>query len=95
LWVAVGLALASSLSEVRLGGLPPGDIPIPLSAKQVYALDRADDAHAVFRALGLQTTAVHELVADAVSLAGDMRLAGDTEPIWEGLELHAASSLRE
>jgi hypothetical protein len=40
----------------------------------------------VFGALGLQATAIHELVAEAISIESAMRLAGDSEPTWEGLE---------
>ena len=71
---------------VRAGRLPAADIPLPLSAKQVFTLDRADEVHAVFTALGLQPTAIGELIEEAVALANDMRLAGDREPVWEGLE---------
>jgi hypothetical protein len=89
-WVSfeVGAAWFSNRTcvLVRAGGLPPGDIPLPLSAKQVYALDVADDTRAVFRALGLQTTAIDELVAEAGSFTRKMKLAGDAEPVWEGVE---------
>jgi hypothetical protein len=40
----------------------------------------------VFGALGLQTTAIPELVAEAISIGSAMRLAGDSELTWEGLE---------
>lgn len=72
---------------VKAGGLPPEDIPLPLSAKQVYALNRTNHVEAVFRALGLQAASVGDLVSPAVSFETEMKLAGHTEPVWEGLEL--------
>ena len=71
---------------VRAGRLPSSDIPLPLSAKQVLTLDRADDVHAVFAALDLQAPPISDLIEVAVAFANDMRLAGDGEPLWEGLE---------
>ena len=71
---------------VKVGGLTRAEIPLPLSAKQVYALDAVDDARAVFRDLGLKSQAIEELVAEVVSLLPQMQLAGEGEPAWEGLE---------
>ena len=71
---------------VKAGGLTRAEIPLPLSAKRVYALDVVDDAKAVFRDLGLESQAVNELVAEVVSLLRQMQLAGEGEPSWEGLE---------
>jgi len=38
---------------VRAGGLPPEEVPLPLSTKQLYALDEVEGARAVFCALSL------------------------------------------
>ena len=71
---------------VRAGGIKPEEIPLPLSSKQVYSLDTVDDAQAVFAALGLEPVEIHKLVAEAVSFTQQMKLAGEAEPAWEGVE---------
>ena len=52
----------------------------------MYSLEAVDDAQAVFDALNLEPIAIGELVAEAVSFTRQMKLTGEVEPAWEGVE---------
>lgn len=72
---------------VRTGGLGAEEIPLPLSSKQMYSLDSAENAHAVFQSLDLKPSGLMDLVTEVASLVGQAKLVGNAEPAWEGVEL--------
>jgi hypothetical protein len=82
-----GAAWFSQKACVLVGsGLTAGEVPLPLSGKQLYNLENVHEAGAVFAALGLTLTSPEEFLAD-IAAVSKVELAGEEEPSWEGLEL--------
>jgi len=72
---------------VRVQALSPDEIPLPISSRQVYALDDIDQLRAIFQALEVPLANAEELVRKlAREAAADVLTAYD-EPAWEGIRL--------
>jgi len=72
---------------VRVQALAPGDIPLPISSRQVYALDDGEQLGAVLDALRLPRNGVREFVARFAAEAAEPVPAGENEPAWEGVQI--------
>lgn len=72
---------------VRVQALAPGDIPLPISSRQIYALDDAEQLGAVLDALRLPRNGVRELMARLVAEAAEAVPVGENEPAWEGVQI--------
>jgi hypothetical protein len=72
---------------LRAGGLTSEEIPMPLSAKQIYSLDSASDARAAFQALvNEEPPDLTQFLSDVASLFRSIELPGGNEVAWEGIE---------
>ena len=71
---------------VRVQALAPEDIPLPISSRQVYALDDGEQLEAVLDALGLRRNAVREFVARFTAEAAEPVPVGKNEAAWEGVQ---------
>lgn len=72
---------------VRVHSLAPEDIPLPISSRQVYALDDGGQLEAVLDALGLPRNAAREFVARFSAEAAEPVPVGENEPAWEGVQI--------
>lgn len=70
-WFETGAAWMSGKPWVlaRAGGLPPGAIPLPLSARQSYSLDDGAGAREILRPLGVELPNPAEFAARVRELA--------------------------
>lgn len=75
---------------LRVQALAPGDIPLPISARQIYALDDVEQLGAVLDALGLPRNDIHDIVARFAAEAAEAVLAGADEAAWEGVQIQGA-----
>jgi hypothetical protein len=72
---------------VRVGGLTPEEVPLPLSGQQLYDLASPDEARAIFSSLGLNLTAPEVFAGEVAASSSRAGLVGEGEPSWEGLQL--------
>ncbi len=72
---------------VRVQALSPDDIPLPISSRQVYALDVEDELEAILDTLGLPRDAAHGFVARFTEEAAKPVPVGENEVAWEGIQL--------
>lgn len=75
---------------VRIQALSTEEIPLPIAARQVYALDNLEHLRAIFQALELPLANPDELVARFAREAAEEVLAGGGEAAWEGIHLQDA-----
>lgn len=72
---------------LRAGNLTSEEIPMPLLSKQIYSLDSASDARAVFQALvSKEPPDLTQFLSDVASLFRSIELPGGNEAAWEGIE---------
>lgn len=72
---------------LRVQDLAPGDIPLPVSSRQVYALDDVEQLGAVLDALRLPRNGIRDIVARFAAEAAEAVPAGENEPAWEGVQI--------
>lgn len=72
---------------VRIRALAPDEIPLPISSRQVYALDDIDQLRAIFQALDLPLANPDELVGRLAREAAADVFSGGDEAAWEGIHL--------
>lgn len=72
---------------VRIQALSTDDIPLPISSRQVYAIDVKEQLIAVFDAIGLPLVNSDQAVAKIVDQAAVDTVAGEDEPAWEGIQI--------
>jgi len=72
---------------LRVQALAPGDIPLPMAARQIYALDDVEQFGAVLDALRLPRGDVRDIVARFAAQAAEAVLAGADEAAWEGVQI--------
>jgi hypothetical protein len=70
---------------LRVQALAPGDIPLPISSRQVYALDDVEQFGAVLDALRLPRNGVRDIVARLAAEGAEAVPAGENEQAWEGV----------
>ena len=72
---------------VRIQALSTDDIPLPISSRQVYALDDKEQLLAVFKALGLSLAEPEQAVARFSAQAKVAVATGEDEAAWEGIQI--------
>ena len=72
---------------LRIDGLAAADIPLPISSRQVYALDDVEQFGAALDALRLPRNDIRDIVARLAGEAAEVVPAGENEPAWEGIEI--------
>jgi hypothetical protein len=72
---------------VRVQALAPEDIPLPISSRQVYALDDVEQLGAVLDALRLPRNGLRDIVARLAAEGAEPVPAGENEPAWEGVQI--------
>jgi len=72
---------------VRIQALSTDDIPLPISSRQVYALDDKEQLLAVFKALGLHLEEPEQAVALFADQAKIAVFTGENEAAWEGIQV--------
>ena len=72
---------------VRISNLSTDDIPLPISSRQIYNLEEADEYRAILQALGLRSEDIDEPVRSIIATAGEYVNAGNLEPAWEGVTI--------
>ena len=72
---------------VRVQALAPEDIPLPISARQIYVLDDGEQFEAILDALFLPRNATREFVARLIAEAAEPVPVGENEAGWEGVQL--------
>lgn len=70
---------------LRVQALAAGDIPLPISSRQVYALDDVEQFGAVLDALRLPRSGVRDIVARLAVEAAEAVPTGENEQAWEGV----------
>lgn len=71
---------------VRVQALSADDIPLPISSRQVYALDIEGELEVILEALGLPGDAAHRFIARFIEVAAEAVPAGEIELAWEGFQ---------
>jgi hypothetical protein len=72
---------------LRIQALPAGDIPLPVSARQVYALDDVGQFGAILDAVHLPRNAIQDIVGRLARVAAEAVPAGENEPAWEAIQV--------
>ena len=75
---------------LRVRALAPEDIPLPISSRQIYALDDVEHFASVLDALGLRCGELGEIMARLAAEAAEVVPAGEHEEAWEGVQLGGA-----
>ncbi len=72
---------------VRVQALAPEDIPLPISSRQVYALDDGEQLEAILDILALPTNKAQEFAARFAAESAEPVAVGENEAAWEGVQL--------
>ena len=72
---------------VRVQALAHEDIPLPISSRQIYALDDEREFEAILDALGLPQDAAHDFMARLIEEAAKPVPVGENEGAWEGIQI--------
>ncbi len=72
---------------VRVQALAPEDIPLPISSRQVYALDDGEQLEAILDILALPTNKAQEFAARFAAESAEPVPVGENEAAWEGVQL--------
>jgi hypothetical protein len=72
---------------VRVRALDPGDIPLPIASRQIYALDDVEQLRAVLAALRLPQNNAGGIAVRFAAEADEAVPAGENEQAWEGVQI--------
>lgn len=72
---------------LRIQALAPEDIPLPISSKQIYSIDNAEQLGAILETLGLPKNNVADIAARFAAEAAQAVPVGENEPAWEGVSI--------